>query len=178
VKLLLAVLWFLVTPGAANMAPVLARHLFPAWDQPLDGGRTFRGRRILGDHKTVRGVVCGMIVAAVVYQAQEIACERWEGVRALVIVEPHGAWFGALLGAGALGGDLVKSFAKRRIGVAPGRPWIPFDQVDWIAGALAVAAPFAHLDLPFVALALLLGPAASALTRWIGWRMRLNPEPL
>ena len=44
--------------------------------------------------------------------------------------------FGAWLGLCALLGDLLKSFFKRRLTIAPGRPWIPFDEIDWVAGAL------------------------------------------
>ena len=43
--------------------------------------------------------------------------------------------FGALENAG-LFGDLVKSFFKRRIGIEPGHRFIPFDQIDFVAGAL------------------------------------------
>ena len=43
---------------------------------------------------------------------------------------------GALMGGGALVGDLVKSFIKRRLNVPPGKPWFPWDQLDWIAGAI------------------------------------------
>jgi CDP-2,3-bis-(O-geranylgeranyl)-sn-glycerol synthase len=32
----------------------------------------------------------------------------------------------------------VKSFFKRRLGIAPGKPWIPADQLDYVVGALAL----------------------------------------
>lgn len=53
----LCVLYFFVPAYLANMSPVLVRGWFPALSTPIDGGRTFRGRRILGDHKTWRGSV-------------------------------------------------------------------------------------------------------------------------
>jgi CDP-2,3-bis-(O-geranylgeranyl)-sn-glycerol synthase len=37
---------------------------------------------------------------------------------------------------GALLGDIVESFFKRRIGRDRGQDWIPFDQLDFIVGAL------------------------------------------
>ena len=43
---------------------------------------------------------------------------------------------GFLLGIGAITGDSVKSFFKRRFNIKPGKPWIPFDQTDFIIGAL------------------------------------------
>src|SRR4051812_27852644 len=54
---------------------------------------------------------------------------------------------GAWIGLGALSGDLVKSFAKRRRGILPGQAWIPFDQIDWLLGALAFAAPVLRLSV-------------------------------
>jgi len=41
------------------------------------------------------------------------------------------------MSGGALIGDLIKSFAKRRLGIQAGSTWVPFDQVDYIAGAIA-----------------------------------------
>ncbi len=35
-----------------------------------------------------------------------------------------------------MGGDRVKSFVKRRIGIPPGDPWIPADQLDDVIGVL------------------------------------------
>jgi CDP-2,3-bis-(O-geranylgeranyl)-sn-glycerol synthase len=40
------------------------------------------------------------------------------------------------MGSGAILGDLIKSFFKRRIGIKPGEKWIFFDQVDYAIGAL------------------------------------------
>ena len=37
---------------------------------------------------------------------------------------------------GALLGDIIESFFKRRIGKSRGENWIPFDQIDFILGVL------------------------------------------
>lgn len=45
--------------------------------------------------------------------------------------------------------DSVKSFVKRRVGIAPGEPGIPFDQLDFVIGALVLTwsrAPLSWLD--------------------------------
>ena len=49
--------------------------------------------------------------------------------------------FGLLMGFGALTGDLIKSFFKRRIGIKPGGKFIPFDQTDFVVGALVFIIP-------------------------------------
>ena len=41
------------------------------------------------------------------------------------------------MGLGAGVGDAVKSFFKRRVGIAPGSSWLFFDQLDFFVGAYA-----------------------------------------
>ena len=57
----LQVLYFFAPAYFANMAPVFARGHFATLAVPIDGGRRWRGRRILGDHKTWRGIVAGVV---------------------------------------------------------------------------------------------------------------------
>lgn len=54
------------------------------------------------------------------------------------MIQKRGYVVGFWLGAGALGGDLIKSFFKRKAGIKEGR-YIPFDTIDWIVGAFLVA---------------------------------------
>lgn len=90
---------------------------------PIDGRRTFRGRRIFGDHKTVRGFMAIVPAAGVAFALLGVA--RDAGVAWL---QP-GLWGltpGALFGLGAwaglcfMAGELPNSFYKRQRGIAPG----------------------------------------------------------
>jgi CDP-2,3-bis-(O-geranylgeranyl)-sn-glycerol synthase len=135
---LAAVLWFFVPAYLANMSPVFVQGRFERLAAPIDGGRTFRGRRILGDHKTWRGIVAGIGAGVVVAGLQRlIHGAGW--CTALALVDYSASWLaiGFLLGLGTGVGDAVKSFFKRQIGIAPGRPWIGFDQLDFMVGAYA-----------------------------------------
>ncbi len=122
----------------ANMAPPFLRH-WKGWNRPIS-------RRWLGEHKTIGGVVLGMLIALVAAWIQ--ARIDWQA--SLV---PYDRWplIGLALGGGALGGDIVKSFFKRARGIAPGRSWIPADQLDFVLGALLFAWPLARLGLRDVA---------------------------
>lgn len=93
------------------------------FDAPLDGGRSFRGRRIFGDHKTVRGFMAIAPAAGAAFALLGVA--RDAGIDWL---QP-GLWgltpaalFGAGLWAGVcfMAGELPNSFYKRRRGIAPG----------------------------------------------------------
>src|SRR3989338_6934553 len=58
-------LWFFLPVGIANCTPIIAAKipLLEQWSYPIDFYKTFRGKRILGDHKTIRGLVIGILAA-------------------------------------------------------------------------------------------------------------------
>lgn len=129
---LLALLIFIIPCYVANAAPVLL-----GGGQPMDLGAGFTdGRRILGDAKTIRGFVGGIASGTVA-----------AGILALYAPIPgFSAWQQFLAGfavsAGALLGDALGSFIKRRMGIGPGKPF-PLDQLGFITVGLVLAYPFA-----------------------------------
>jgi CDP-2,3-bis-(O-geranylgeranyl)-sn-glycerol synthase len=122
----------LVLLATANVAPIAAKRLLGARGAvPLDGGLRFvDGRPLFGASKTVRGIVVAVAATA--------ALAPLLGVPAVT-----GAWLGAL----AMAGDLLSSFAKRRLGVPSGGKSTGLDQVPEallpllvLQDALAIAA--------------------------------------
>ena len=97
--------------------------------RPIDGGRSWSdGRRIFGDGKTWRGLIGGT-AAGIVVGFLQIGLESvfgWEYLTPLAVV---------LLAAGALLGDLAKSFFKRRLNKKRGEKWPIADQYDLVVGA-------------------------------------------
>lgn len=128
--------YFMLPAYFANMAPVLAKNYFKPLAVPLDFNKKFKGKRILGSHKTLRGLLAGMVLgiitAFIQYLLLRIPCF------ANISLLDYAEWpsIGLLMGAGALTGDMVKSFFKRRFSIKPGGRWIPFDQLDYVVGAL------------------------------------------
>jgi CDP-2,3-bis-(O-geranylgeranyl)-sn-glycerol synthase len=118
----------------ANMTPPFAKY-WKGWNPPIS-------RRWLGGHKTVVGFAAGMIIAVATAWAQSAI--GWSGG---LIAYDSWPLVGLALGGGALAGDAVKSFFKRRRGISPGEPWVPADQVDFLVGALVFAAPWARLGV-------------------------------
>ncbi len=131
----------------ANMAPVLVKNYFKPLAVSLDFNKKFKGRRILGSHKTLRGLIAGVIIGIIIafiqYQLLKIP------FFASISLIDYNEWasIGVLMGAGALIGDLVKSFFKRRANIKPGGRWIPFDQLDYVVGALLF---ISVLDVPSI----------------------------
>jgi CDP-2,3-bis-(O-geranylgeranyl)-sn-glycerol synthase len=140
----LSLLYFMAPAYAANMAPPLVKY-WRGWNRPIS-------RRWLGSHKTVIGFAAGVVSAvAAAFLQHSIA-----GVTSPA--SAGGSWveLGLRFGLGAMIGDAVKSFFKRRLQIPPGRPWIPFDQLDFVAGALIFVAPRSILTPGDVAIVLAL----------------------
>jgi CDP-2,3-bis-(O-geranylgeranyl)-sn-glycerol synthase len=100
--------------GTANGAPILGKKLLGSrFSRPLDGGRTFTdGRPVLGESKTIRGIVLSVLATAV--------CSAVLGFAASI---------GLIAGLGAMAGDLLSSFAKRRLGRPPSSQLLGLDQI-------------------------------------------------
>lgn len=133
----LQLIYYFIPAYLANGSPpILAKLPFlRKWNAPVDYGRTWRGRRILGSHKTWRGVLGGVLLGGLTFLFQKYALP---GI--VVPFVPYAAlpwWTGFLLAFGAIVlGDMGESFLKRRVGHAPGKRWIPWDQIDFTLGAL------------------------------------------
>jgi hypothetical protein len=94
-----------------------------SWARPLDAGLRVRGRRLLGDNKTVRGFMvivpasaASFLVLALLLSlpAGGLPAELWP-------LTPAGyAALGALAGFGFMLGELPNSFVKRQLDIAPG----------------------------------------------------------
>ena len=116
--------------------------------RPLDGRRTLRGARLLGDNKTWRGVLVmwtGVFVAAMAFGASPLFRSRLP----MDLQRAPSATFGVLLGMGVVLGELPNSFLKRRLGIVPGtqrRSLVGvvlsiLDQGDFVLGAWVTLAP-------------------------------------
>ena len=140
---------------------------------PVDFGKSFRGNRIFGDHKTWKGLVFGTLAAVIVVYLEKMFLGQM-GLVDYQVVSVVG--FGLALGLGSLIGDLVKSFFKRQLGVAPGKAWIPFDQIDWILGALVALSFFIGLTVSFVVVSLILFGILHIIANQIGYYLKINKE--
>jgi len=140
---ILQALYLFLPAYAATMAPVVAKrfHLFSSLAWPLDRGMMFYQQPFLGPHKTFRGILAGILAAIGTAALQRLGAQRSDFFSSLSS-EPHLLYspilWGSALGGGALLGDLVKSFIKRRFGIPPGRRWFPWDQLDQVIGALLI----------------------------------------
>jgi CDP-2,3-bis-(O-geranylgeranyl)-sn-glycerol synthase len=155
-------LYFMAPAYVANMAPPFVKYL-RAWNRPIS-------RRWLGSHKTVLGFIVGVLAAVgSTYVQSRIA---WNGS-----ITSYDEWpvLGLLFGLGAMCGDSAKSFIKRRIGIPPGRPWIPFDQLDFVLGALILIWHRVSLTTMDVVIILLLSGIGDILVNHVSYFLGVRP---
>jgi CDP-2,3-bis-(O-geranylgeranyl)-sn-glycerol synthase len=123
--------WLFLPAYVANPTAVLF-----GGGTPMDFGKVLGdGRRLFGDGKTWRGfgggVLCGIMLGLILW-----------GVAALIYTPltygafPDGLAPVVLLPVGALLGDSVGSFIKRRMGKPKGAPVPGLDQYDFMVGAM------------------------------------------
>src|SRR5680860_1738995 len=107
------ILQLLILVAVANgTAVAIKRVLGDALAWPLDGGAMFvDGQPLLGPSKTSRGIVGALLATPIAAALMGLGFE-----------------LGILVAAGAMAGDLLSSFVKRRLGFPPSSMAIGLDQ--------------------------------------------------
>lgn len=181
--LIILAIWLMLPAYIANPAAALF-----GGGTPIDMGKKFAdGKRWLGDGKTYRGLlagtVCGMLIgAAQILLAPAIApylsgivnpdqLMTWTAIAAVTMP------FGALLG------DMIKSFFKRRIGYDRGAMLPVADQLDFVAGAWVltyIVAPAwitSNFTLGIIITVLVITPILHVATNIVGFKLGKKDVP-
>ncbi|MEM0015406.1 MAG: CDP-archaeol synthase [Zestosphaera sp.] len=159
----------------ANAMPLITRRYIFRNSRPIDFGRTFiDGRRVFGDNKSLEGFASGVVAGSLVGLAYSYYFSA-----------PVWLMYGIVSGLGAMCGDLLNSFVKRRLGLAPGQPFIPLDQISFfLAAFIAVKASRADLlvgrELGVVdfAVGLALAGLLHPLTNYLAYLLGVKESPL
>jgi CDP-2,3-bis-(O-geranylgeranyl)-sn-glycerol synthase len=152
-------LQLLLLVAAANTAPLVAKRLLhQRWSWPLDGGLRFiDGRPLLGPSKTVRGVLSALLLCVLAAPALGLA---------------PGA--GAVVALGAMAGDVLSSFLKRRLAIPSSGKAYGLDQIPEVIVPLLLVRTMVPVPLSIVAavtlLFLLLEPPLARFWHRLGWR--------
>jgi CDP-2,3-bis-(O-geranylgeranyl)-sn-glycerol synthase len=122
---LLIAIYVAIPTYVTNSTPVLLGR-----GTPIDRGKKFvDGRPMLGTNKTVKGFTYGFLLGSVAALGEAVLFEKYLLVLA-----------GIVASLGALLGDLLGAFVKRRLDIPPGHPLPVVDQLDFILGALLLTA--------------------------------------
>jgi CDP-2,3-bis-(O-geranylgeranyl)-sn-glycerol synthase len=152
---------YILPAYTANAAPVIF-----GGGRPLDSGKIYKdGRPILGSHKTFRGFFAGIIVGTLV------------GIGLSFLSKNQSPSLGFTLSFGAIMGDLMGAFLKRRLELEPGALLPVVDQVDFVIGAIVFSLPITAPSLNMVLIILILTLPVHFLTNLIAYFLHLKERP-
>ena len=153
---MLETLYIYLPAYIANATPVLL-----GGGPPLDGGRTWvDDQPLFGDHKTVRGTLTGIAAGIAV------------GIIQMQLLR------GVLLAVGAIGGDIVISFVKRRFKIKPGAMFPIADQMGFIVFAVLLVSLVPPSPTWERAVAILIATLPiHYLTNVVAWALKLKRNP-
>lgn len=179
INMVLESLWFLLPGLLANSAPVFVKKL-DFLNYPVDFNKKINGKRIFGSHKTYRGYFFGTLTAIIVvyFQKQLYSMPFFNNYSLLDYSVLNFVLIGFLFGFGALFGDSVKSFFKRRVGIKPGHTWFPFDQIDSLFGILLFMAPIYFPKLEYVVLMFAILLILHLSFVFIGYKLGIREKPI
>jgi CDP-2,3-bis-(O-geranylgeranyl)-sn-glycerol synthase len=166
--------WILFPAFAANMFPVLAKGKYP-----IDFKKNLGKYRILGNGKTFEGFGLGLI-AGFLIGILELSLYPTLNVIALqngFSLPTMNLSVAFLIPFGALFGDLIGSFIKRRIGLKRGKKVILLDQLDFIIGAILFAYLFTEITVWMILIMLIVTVIIHRLSCIIGYKLKLKREP-
>ena len=148
---LLSCLYFFLPAYFANMTPPLARraNLFNFLDREVDFGKKFLGQPIFGKHKCWRGAILGILVGFLVAIIQS-CLYQFPAVQKISLLDYYQInifLFGVLISAGAVFGDLLFAFIKRRLRMEPGARFLPWDQTNYVIGSAIFLTPFLKIEI-------------------------------
>lgn len=167
-------IYFMIPAFIANMMPVVMRNKFKFLAKPIDRGIECCGKPILGNNKTWRGLIFG-VIGSVIASYTMFLLQNYNYFNQISIIN-YSNWFliGILMGSGALIGDMIKSFFKRRIGIKSGQPWYLVDQIDFPLGAILFVSIVYFPGLKFSFLAIVITITLTIVTNhlayWLGIR--------
>lgn len=145
---------------------------------PIDGGRTWRGNRLLGDGKTWRGFIGGTLAGVGLTFVLNVL---QSGVSPALPTFPIPITI--MLPLGAMVGDAAGSFVKRRTGRERGAPFPIVDQFSFLVGALLLslvvepAWTIETFTLPVLLVIIVLTPLLHLGTNGLAYLFGLKDEP-
>jgi len=168
---LLYVFYYILPAYIANATPVIF-----GGGYPLDAGKLFwDGKPVFGTNKTVRGFFSGLLAGTFTgFILRELY--NLEGFPKEILFQ-YDPLLGFLLSLGALTGDLVHSFVKRRLNIAPGSPLPIADQLDFVSGALLFSVMIYPPTLLTAAIILILTPPIHLLTNLLAYLIGVKKTP-
>lgn len=139
------------TNASCTIASLIRTH-------PLDFNLRIKGKRLLGDGKTIEGTLIGINTGLII---------------SLILKAPYGL----AVTLASITGDLIGSFIKRRIGLKTGKEFLLIDQLGFITCAYIALSFYTKLENYLVLILLALTFLIHKLTNKIAFKIGLKKVP-
>lgn len=169
--LILESVWLILPAYAANMFPPFMKGV-----KPLDFGRNLGKYRILGDGKTIEGTLAGIAFGVFIGSLQIQFHSYFQKLLGLNLIE-HTLPLVFLLSFGAIFGDIIGAFIKRRLGLERGYPAPLLDQLDFLLFALLLGSSLVSVSMDMLAVLLVITPILHKATNVVGYYIKLKKNP-
>lgn len=176
---IMKLLYFMIPAYFSNTAPIYFSKIFPRWNTPIDFGKSMNRQRIFGKNKTWRGIVSAILMGTIAFSIQKYLYST--GIFTSISIFNYSQMplhFGFFMASGAILGDLIESFFKRRKNIGSGKPWIPFDQIDYSVGAILFTAPFFFPGALNSLLIIIINALLHVATNHIGFYLNIRKSKL
>jgi len=161
-------MYFIFPAYCANAVPVIF-----GGGRPIDSGRKFLDEKpIFGAHKTFRGFFAGLLIGTLVGALQSVI-----GEFSSTPLFGYSLLLGFTTSLGAVLGDLLESFIKRRLNLSPGALLPIVDQLDFVVGALLFSFFVSPPSLTTVLLVIIVTPPIHLLTNFIAYLLGVKKTP-
>ena len=162
------------------VAPAYAANAFPplvGGKRPLDFGKRLGKNRIFGDGKTWEGTFFGIVFGVFFGILQIVVQSRSDVPTEFSFLMKMNLTLVVLIAVGAIIGDIIGAFIKRRLGIPRGAPLLPLDQLDFLMGAIVFASFVTTMWLESIIFLFIVTPLIHWLANLIGYRYRVKREP-
>jgi CDP-2,3-bis-(O-geranylgeranyl)-sn-glycerol synthase len=172
---ILKAIWFIIPAYIANAMPVIISRSkkLQKYNNSVDFGKKFGNKVILGKGKTWVGLLFGVLGGTFFGLAQSLVDTEILPI-SLPIMTISLAF---MLSLGALVGDMIGSFIKRRLNFERGKSVFLLDQLDFIFGAFLFASFVIEINLTYLIILLIITPLIHMLTNRVGYKLGVKKEP-
>ncbi len=169
-SLILQSLYFFLPAYFANMAPVFFKKI-PFLNIPVS-------EKKYGSHKTWRGLVVAPLMGMFIFWIQKLLYNAGFKSLALIDYNDFSILLGFTIGAGAILGDLVKSYYKRKENIKEGESWLVFDQLDFVIGGIIGSFFFYVPKAEVVLILLIASPLLHIIVNYFGYLLKIREKAI
>jgi len=167
--LILQSLWLIFPAYIANASPVVIRGI-----KPLDFRKKLGRHRILGDGKTIEGTIGGIAFGTLAGAVQIYALGF---IPSSLGLQEHSIPLVIALSTGAIIGDIIGAFIKRRLDIPRGKSVLLLDQLDFLIMALVFASFVISISIQMIIVLVVITPVLHLATNIFAYIIKMKKTP-